>query len=398
MNVSFRFAIIVLFVTAVAITVDRARGSVDEFQCVCAYNARNHVQRVHLMLKRLDTKVVNFSAKYGTLVSRMLFVVNNRTDPTTRWLWLLNLYTNTARQLAWSDYKTKKRMSDGIELIKSDLNPYLQICEKRLLTTGIDWTQETFEKYVLERMTEIVQKTDPKDYQVRQTDFGPRWLYLNDVAANGTEILNKMLMPDIGVDWKTTAGQLSHIYNLSKKNWIFGTQELVLYQKKFLSTVAASLMSYVLIHVMYCKYYWRSNFKNGSSSDNSLVGEYERMWMSIEGLLDKFKSYAVLDSEKYFKTLTEIVRNPLWDEEKFQNVKYTIRTNIVDIGGGLFSLDNIKLRTHSDQDKPLIELIALIDNNISSAEKYLQTIKGLLLGVNFKIIKNFMRSTHIWLT
>lgn len=395
MTIAFRVAVTALLAVAV-ITVN---GSVDEFQCVCAHNVWLHGQKAVSMIEHSDGRVLDEIVKFGALVSRMLLVANKRPEPTTRWLWLLNMYTNAVRQrFARPDDKTIELLSDGAELIGADLNPYLQLCNERHPTTGSDWTLEAFEKYILENMTEVIQKPDSKDYPIRETDFDPRCLYLNDVAANGTGVLSEMLVQDIGIDWKNTASELSHIYNLSKKYWVFGTRELVLYQRKFLSTVAASLMGYVLIHVTYCKERWQSNSSDGLSNDNSLVGEYERMWMSVGGLLDKFKSYFALDSEKYFKTLTEIAVNPLWDEQKFQAVKHTIRTNIIEIGRGLFGPKDIKVKVDGDKHKPLNELIALIDNNISSAETYLQTIKNsLTLDVNFKIIKNFMRSTHIWL-
>lgn len=395
MTIAFRVTVTALLAVAV-ITVN---GSVDEFQCVCAHNVWLHGQKAWSMIESSDARVVDVIVKFGALVSRMLLVANSRPEPTTRWLWLLNMYTNTVRQqFARPDDRTIELLSDGAELIGEDLNPYLQLCKKNQLTAGSDWTLETFEKYVLENMTEFIQKPDSKDYQIHETDFDPHCLYLNDVAANGTGALSEMLVRDIGIDWRTTAAELSHIYDLSKKYWVFGTRELVLYQRKFLSTVAASLMGYVLIHVTYCKEQWKSNSSDGLSNDNSLVGEYERMWMSVGGLLDKFKSYFALDSEKYFKTLTEIARNPLWDEQEFQAARHTIRTNIVEIGRGLFGPKDVIAKMDGDKHEPLNELIALIDNNISSAETYLQTVKNsLTLNVNFKIIKNFMRSTHIWL-
>lgn len=389
-----------------------AEGSVDDFQCACSYNAWEKVHRMQLMLAASDSEMVNYAATYGPLVSRMVFVAHSRQDPTARWLWLLNLFTNTVQQFSKNEQRTTsgpilsrtnttKMIADALDHIGSDLNEYLRICQKRWYVIDARKSQTEFEKYVLETMTAIVQKSNYNE-NGREENFKPRCFYLNDVAANGTDRLSQLLTQDAGIDWNTTAAQLSCIYNLSKKNWLLGTKELVLYQRKFMSTVVASMMGYVLVHVTYCQQHWLANFKGANVSGNGMVGEYERMWMSITSILEKFKSYLALSHEAYLKTLTDIVANPIWDDDKFQMVKHVIKTNINDLGEGMFSLDTITVNTIGDSEKfsekSIIELIALVDNNISAAEKYLKCLQESLLDVDFKIIRDFMRSTYFWLT
>lgn len=408
-------AIAMSLAMAAAFVCPPADGVVDDFQCACSYNARDNVQRIRLMLTNGHWDAVEFTDRYGSLVSRMLFVAHNRPDPTTRWLWQLNLFANTVRQLFGPLSSEKQRMADnpifsqmmtsGLDRVSADLDAYLKICWGRQHVVGVGMSQEVFEKYVLENMTSIVQKPDYREDRggVTVINYEPRCFYLNDVSANGTEGLNKILTQDVGIDWHTTAGKLSHIYNLSKENWLLGTQELVLYQKTFMSTVEASMMGYVLVHVTYCQEHWLANFKGAETTNDAfLVGEYERVWMSVTSLLEKFKQYLDLSGEAYFKMLLEVAANPIWDDDKFEMVKYTIKTNINDVGAGIFSLKTIKVNTIGDSDKSseksIIALIALVDNNISAAEKYIKVLQQSLLDVSFKIIRDFMRSTHFWLT
>jgi len=240
-------------------------------------------------------------------------------------------------------------------------------------------------------------------------DFDPLRLYLNDVAADDGTVarLSDMLPERVGVDWKTTAGQLSHVYGLARANWLAGTRQLVLFHKRFLSAVAASMMGYVLIHVTRCQRHWSSHFQGAvavGADDDGLVGEYERVWMSVGALLDKFKSYLALGPEKYFKTMVHVAANPVWDDDAFLWVTRTIETNIVDVGGGVFGFQIVRAAADdatlavANKETPFIELVALVDNNINAAEKYLQLVKDQLSGVDFRVINDFMRSTHIWLT
>lgn len=352
------------------------------------------------MLEHHDPGLEDFSVGYGSLVTRMLFVAHSQPEPTSRWLWLLNLFVNSS-----SDPPSNRRViANAVDLVQHDLGRYLTICSRRRFVTGVKWSRKRFEEYVLARLTSIVRKSvDTKDaagLEVRESDFDPRLLYLNDVAANGTEHLSEILLADIGIDWHTTAVRLSQVYGLAKAKWVFGTRELVLYQKKFLSTVAASVMAYVLIHVTLCNEHWiKSDGKKAdgaTAADNSdVVGEYERVWMSIGSMLDKFDLYLDLGSVKHFKTLTDIAANPVSDSGEFQRVKNVIRSQIVQVSDGLFGLEPIHVK--KDKEKDLVELIALIDNNISAAEKYIKSVQKLLLDVNFKVINNFMKSTHIWL-
>lgn len=398
--------LLIAVVVAVTALLAAARGSVDEFQCACGYNAWRYVLEAGRRHLNETTSVA-----YGPLVQRMLLVAHGRPEPTARWLWLLDLYTNEPRPPSGPE------VANALKYIAADLHGYLKICLARKV--GLDkvrWPQDTFEKYVLENVTSTVQlqlqqpggsvAVDAQDAD----DFGPRVLYLNNVAANGTECLDKILMPDVGIDWMSTAEWLSHVYRLAKGDWVFGTQTLVLYQKKFLSTVHASVMGYVLNHVMHCQQYWLSDVKHnpdGNDENNGIVGEYDRIWMSIKNLLDKFRLYFDLGAHKYFVKLSNITANPGRSDDEFRQAKCTIEADILDVGNGMFGLrrdigvpvDDVvdALTTTTDKDKTFIELIARVDNNISAAEKYIKTVQELLGNVNFKIIKDFMSSTHIWL-
>lgn len=414
---------------AVAFVCRTADGAVDDFQCACSYNARENVQRIRLMLADGDRDAVEFAATYGPLVSRMLFVAHGRREPVARWLWQLNLFANTVRQLfGWRPSATaaaaspeKQRMADNpifsrtaeaemmasaLDRVSADLNAYLKVCWGRQRAVGVGMSQEVFENYVLEAMTSVVQKPDHRDDRgsVRVENFEPRCFYLNDVPANGTDGLAEILTRDVGIEWRDAADRLSRLYGLSKRNWMLGTRELVLYQKTFVSTVVASMMGYVLVHVTYCQEHWLANFKDNAArtSDAFLVGEYERVWMSVTSLLEKFKQYLDLGRETYFETLMNIAANPVCDNDGFEAVKFAIRTEIDDVGAGTFSLGTIKVNRIADSEKSteksIIGLIALVDNNISAAEKYLSNLQRSLLDVNFEVIRDFMRSTHFWLT
>lgn len=390
-----------------------ACGSVDEFQCACGYNVWRHVSDVGKTIAAGRRWDATTSAAYGPLVQRMLLVAHGRPEPTARWLWLLDLYANDPRP------PTGPAVATVLNYIANYLDAYLKICSARSVGSDMaHWPQDTFEKYVLENVTSTVQlqmqrpsnvqvvSADPQDAD----DFGPRALYLNDVAANGTDSLDKMLVPDVGIDWMSTADWLSHVYRLSKENWVFGTETLVLYQKKFLSTVHATVMGYVLNHVTYCQQYWLSDVKynsNAGDDNNGMVGEYDRIWMSVGNLLDKFKLYFYLGAHKYFVTLSHVAANPGRSDDDFRRTRRTIEANILDIGNGMFGLrcdngirglDAVEaLPATPEKDQTLIELIALVDSNISAAEKYIKTVQELLGNVNFKIVEDFMTSTHIWL-
>jgi len=406
-------------------------GSVDEFQCACGYHAAKQVARIETTILA-GGDAVDLIAGYGQLVSRMLLVAYSRPEPTARWLWLLNLYANTARQ-----QMPMALLLDGLKYVRSELDEYTKICRARNFATGYGWSRDAFEKYVLENVTSIVQSTADAKHAVRETDFEPRLLYLNDVPAVSGR-LSDLLTEHVGVDWTNTADQLSRVYELSRDKWMSGTRELVLYQKKFVSTVAASLMGYVLVHVNRCQRHWASRIKGRATvigaaataaastsatttisaataaaavvDDVNLVGEYERLWMSVGGLLDKFKAYLALGSEKYFKTLVDIAGNPVWDDFEFRRMTRAIETNIVDVGGGLFGVRTVRdtddatlaaveaATAAGEEEQPLVELVALVDSNMSAAETYLERVQGLLPGVNFQVVNDFMRSTHIWLT
>lgn len=419
-------AVLGLTVTAFAAVVTLVAGSVDEFQCACGYNVQKHVKRLRTLLDSgvNDLEVANVAAAYGPLAARMLLVAHGKPDaaPTASWLWLLNSYANTVlERVQTTDVENGQPLqvpksstdqdhgpvADGIGRVDDDLQEYVRVCSGHgVAHETADWTQQMFEKYVLENMTAIV-----ADDGRSEEDFRPRWLYLNDVAAaDGPDDLGGILARNVGVDWKTAASRLRQMYGLSVRKWMFGTAELVLYQKKFLSTVAASMMGYVLVHVNLCWDYWMFNMRDGGGGakyDGS-VDEYSRVWMSIGNLLESFRLYLDLqDSTKYFSTMLDIAANPALDNDGFKEATRAIETNIVDVGDGLFGVKAIETSpvvttvvtgTGDSKENPLIGLIALVDNNISSAEKYLKTVQELLQNVDFKIIHNFMKSTHIWLT
>lgn len=409
-------AIAMLLAMAAAFVCRPADGTVDDFQCTCSYNTWDNVHRIRLMLANGAWDTVEFASRYGTLVSRMLFVAHSLPNPTARWLWELNLLTNTVQQLfeppsantVFSHANQVKMMASSLDRVSADLDAYMKICWGRRRVVNVGMSQEVFEKYVLENMTSIVQKPDYREDRgggggLHINNYEPRCFYLNDLPANGTEALDKILTQDVGIDWHVTASKLSHMYNLSKRNWLLGTQELVLYQRTFMSTVVASMMGYVLVHVTYCQEHWLANFSGAeTASDTFVVGEYERVWMSITSLLEKFKQYLDLGRDAYFKMLMDVAANPVWDSDKFEMVKYAIKTSINNVGAGVFSLETVKVNRIGDIDKSseksVIALIALVDNNISAAEKYLKVLQQSLLDVNFVVIRDFMRSTHFWLT
>lgn len=396
-------------------------GSADQFQCACAYNARKHVHNLRTMIEdgRDEDAVVRSTAEYGALVSRMLFVAHSGPEPTARWLWQLHLFANTTHSGRSSSASPARMLLKCLDRVRTELDDYAKICGARRLNTGTGWSQQTFEKYVLENVTSIVQNSEDVD-RVRETDFEPRLLYLNDVAADGGGRLSELLTERVDVDWKDTADRLSRLYESSVRKRVLGTRELVLYQKTFVSTVAASVMGYVLIHVTHCQRHWSSHFRDGDvaigsgtdNDNNGLVGEYERVWMSVGGLLEKFKSYLALGPEKYIKTLMDIAGNPVWDDDRFGRVTRTIETNIAEIGRGSFAVKTTGVRVTDDdeqtlaaatlpaaaKEKPFIELVALVDNNINAAETYLKLVQRQLSDVDFRVINDFMRSTHIWLT
>lgn len=411
-------------VAAFAAVVTLVAGSVDEFQCACGYHVQKHVKRLRTLLGAGvdDREVANVAAAYGPLAARMLLVAHGRTDaaPPASWLWLFNLYANTVLERARPADGENGRppqtsaadqgrgpVADGIGRVDDDLQAYVRVCSGRgVAHETADWTQQMFEKYVLENMTAIV-----ADDGRSEEDFRPRWLYLNDVAAaDGPDDLGGILARNVGVDWGTAASRLRQVYGLSVRKWMFGTAELVLYQKKFLSAVAASMMGFVLVHVNLCRDYWAFNMRDGGggAKDDGSVDEYSRVWMSIGNLLESFRSYLDLQgSTKYFNAMLDIAANPALDDDGFGEATRTVETNIADVGDGLFGVKAIETDTvvttvvagpGDSKENPLIGLIALVDNNISSAEKYLKTVQKLLQNVDFKIIHNFMKSTHIWLT
>lgn len=364
-------------------------GSADEFQCACGYDAWRHTDAMRSSTEhhRDDASM----AAYGLLVSRMLLVAHNRPEPTARWLWLLHLLANARRPA-----DATESVNDAVDRVRSELRAYLAVCRgRRVATAAARWSRDEFEKYVLENVTATIVrlKADPAVTNVVAdvTAFEPRRLYLND-GPDPTGLL----APDVGIDWGTAAVRLSRVYALARRQWVSGTRQLVLYHKELLSTVAATLMAYVLVHVRHCRRY-----REPSDGDKGLVGEYERAWMSVAGLLDAFKSYLDLGAEKYYRTLLQVANNPVRDDRAILVVERTITAHIVRIGAGRFGPQRpavVPEPAGEPQISSLVELIALIDNNIGAAEKYLKTVQHSLSDVNFKIINDFMRSTHIWLT
>lgn len=412
--------------TAVAIiaasAVGRVRGSADEFQCACGHNARDLVNRLRARLRAGDPdEAVELATGYGSLTSRMLFVAYNRPEPTVGWLWLLHIYANTARELP-RDPDRAGRMADALRLVGDELDRYMKLCETYgLAGDAAGWSAEELEKYVLERMTTVVRVSadDGGGTDVRESGFRPRWLYLNDVAANPDgpgRLAAGALARDAGISWGVAAGQLAHVYNLSKSNWLLGTRELVLYQKKFASAVAASMMGYVLVHVTHCHEHGRTpsgnlivsvpGVGNPGAAETGEIGEYERAWMSVGHLVEKFGAYLNLGREKYYKTMLDVAANPVRDDGEFLQVKLAIRSAIAELGAGLFGPENQTPPAPprpagpatAQDEPPLFELIALVDNNIGAAEKYLKTVQDMLVDVDFRIVNDFMRSLHIWLT
>lgn len=434
-------------------------GSVDEFQCACGYNAAHHLRTVRAALAGgLDAAAAaELAAGYGPLVKRVLFVASSRPElPTARWLWLFDLYANGARQ----QLTGRRRRRDGVRWLSRavhhvgrELNQYLAICKARGLGddgSGRDLTwrdQVRFEKYVLENMTAIVQQRPElagKDGGVREEDFSPRSLYLNDVAAAGADGLTAAgVMPaGVGVDWRSAGERLSAVYRAAVRKWVFGTPELVTYQKKFVAAVLVTLMGHVLVHVEHCRAHRLlattaprpadeaaaalanaveaaansaaaddrdREVENSSGGGGVPVGEYELTWMSVGALLDKYKSYLALGPDvPCYRTLVDVAANPARDDRGFRSARRAIESHMVDLGAGLFGpaatnwtavVDDEAAAAAVAADKPktVIELIALVDSNISAAEKYLKNVRELLSNVDFKIVKKFMRSMHIWL-
>lgn len=409
----------VLALTA-AVMALRVAGSVDEFQCACAYNAQKHVKRLRTLLGAGvdDREVAKVAAAYGALASRMLLVAHGRPGaaPTAGWLWLLNLFANTVLDRATTPqqrptengqmhYNRGSPVADGVDRVDDGLSEYASVCSGRgVARDTAEWTQQMFEKYVLENMTAIV-----ADDGRSEDDYRPRWLYLNDVADD----LGGVLAPNVGVDWGTAASQLQHVHGLAARRWMFGTAELVLFQKKFMSVVAASAIGHALVHVNHCRAYWAANVQSQAKDDDgSAVDEYSRVWMSVGGLLESFRSYLDLrrgSDELHFDAMLDIAANPALDDDGFGRARRTIEASIADVGDGLFgvgppaaddanAIAEVVATAGDSEENPILGLIALVDNNISTAEKYLKTVQGLLQNVDFKIVHDFMKSTHIWLT
>ena len=148
--------------------------------------------------------------------------------------------------------------------------------------------------------------------------------------------------------------------------------------------------------------------KNGPAG---YVGEYERAWMSVGGLLDKFRAYlrGVRAVDGHFRALADVAANPARDPDAIRAAKRAIRARIARLGDGLFG----PARTaavpatvaaaaaaggSSEASSALIDLIALVDNNIGAAERYLAAVQAALPGVDFRVVGEFMRSAHVWLT
>ncbi|XP_025412133.1 uncharacterized protein LOC112684704 [Sipha flava] len=408
-----------------ALVVCGVNGSADRFQCACGYNALDHVRTVRATLA--DGKVnaaVVVAAEYGPLASRMLAAAHSRPEPTARWLWLLNMYANTVR---WHAIERRHGspgspldrvdgpalLADAAAAVEAEVARYVRACAAHGLTAGAKWSRDRLQNHVLELLTSAMER--PRDdgrTATREVDFAPEHLYLNDVTVDA------VLAADVGVDWRTTASWMAHVYQLARRKWVLGTRELVLYQKRFLSTAAASMMGHVLVHVTHCQRHWLK-----SASDSSYVDEYERTWMSVGNLLAKFAEYLDLGPEEYYRAMLDVAANPVRDHDGFVRVKHVIRTYIAEVGGGLFgALNDTAIvaaaesaetaaaradaatsadsggQSQSEQHTSLIDLIALIDTNIGAAEKYIASVRALLPGVNFRVVKDFMRSTHIWLT
>lgn len=437
-------------------TCSAVSGSVDEFQCACGYNAAHHLRTVRAALAggRNSAAAVELAAGYGPLVKRALFVASSRPElPTARWLWLFDLYANGARQQL-SGATGRRRGRDGVRWLSRavdhvgrELHQYLTICKARGVGDdgsgrGLAWRDQVrFEKYVLENVTAIVQQRPDlagKDGGVREEDFAPRCLYLNDVAAAGADGLTAAgVMPTgVGVDWASAGERLSAVYRAAVRKWVFGTPELVTYQKKFIAAVLVTLMGHVLVHVEHCRTHRllatmaprpadvaaaalanvveatvdvrdsEVEKSSGGGGDGVPVGEYELTWMSVGALLDKYKSYLDLGPDvPCYRMLVEVAANPARDDRGFRSARRAIESHMAELGAGLFgpaatnwtAVPDDEATVAADKPKTLIELIALVDSNISAAEKYLKNVRNLLCNVDFKIVKKFMRSTHIWL-
>lgn len=405
-----------------ALVVCRVNGSADRFQCACGYNVLEHLRTVRAMITDSDANAVDVSAEYGPLATRMLVVVRSRPEPTERWLWLLNVYANTVRRVLEGPHGRplgrvdgRTLMADAVAVIEADVAQYVRVCEAHGLTAGKTWSRDRLQNHVLELLSGAVDGGER--LVARETDFAPEHLYLDDVT--GDTLATVVLARDVGIDWRTTAGWLAHVYRLARRKWMLGTRELVLYQKRFLHAVAASMMGYVLVHVTHFQRHWLQ-----SAADSSYVGEYERTWMSVGDLLAKFAAYLDLGPEKYYRAMLDVAANPVSDHDGFKRVKRAIRMHISEVGGSLFGAlngpavvvatesaeaaaaradvttsidDDEGGQPQSQQGTSLIDLIALVDTNISAAEKYIAGVRALLPGVDFRIVKDFMRSTHIWL-
>lgn len=391
-------------------------GSVNEFQCACGYNAANHARTVHAKLTdggdAAVAAAVELAADYGSLVKRILFVVSSRPEPTAQWLWLFDLYANGVRRqltVAGSQNRHAEWLARAVDYISRELKWYLSICRARGVSVDGGppwWDQGLFEKYILENVTAVIQRSDPKYGAAHEDDFAPRWLYLNDVAPDDDTLRNHGVMPDgVGVDWGSTAVQLSVVYSAAVRKWVFGTRELVAYQKKFIAIVAATLMGHVLVHVEHCRTHRLLAMDHPAADDvdgievsGGPVGEYELMWMSVGALLDKYKSYLALGPEKYYRALVRVAANPAHDDRGFRDARHVIQTHMANVGAGLFGPAATNWTAAAAvTPQTLIDLIALVDNNISAAEKYLKNVRDLLSNVDFRIVNKFMRSTHIWL-
>lgn len=379
--------------------------SVDEFQCACAYNARRYVNRVRVLLD-IDT-----AAGYGSLASRMLAVARGRPDgaPAAGWLWLLNMFANTVKE-PWRGRRWPVTVADGLGPVDDGVHDYVRLCERwGVPDVTAAWSQPAFEKYVLENVTTVA------DFR----EVRPQWLYLNHVmAASADGDVCGVLARDAGVNWGATASRLRLLYGLSVDGWMLGTRELVLFQRTFLSVVTASIAGYVLVHVRLCRHYWTSGLGSADHNDG-LVAEYSRVWMSVGDLLRSFSAYLDLAPDRCYQTALEVAADPALDEAGFRRATLAVETCVAEVGRGLFRIEpaeteavvaaavaaaaaaasNATAGTGAGRESDgLIELIALVDNNASAAAKYLKTIQDLLLDVDFKAIREFMWSTHVWLT
>lgn len=413
-------AVFLLAAAVVALRGTPAGCSVDEFQCACAYYARRYVNQVRVLLD-MDT-----AAGYGSLASRMLAAARGRPDgaPAAGWLWLLNVFANTVKE-PWRRRRRRRgrrwpvTVAEGLRPVDDGVHDYVRLCQLwgvPDVTAG--WSQPAFEKYVLEE--NVTAAADCREVR-------PQWLYLNHVMAapaaddgdgDGDGDACGVLARDAGVHWGETASRLRRLYGLSVDGWMLGTRELVLFQRTFLSVVTASIAGYVLVHVRLCRHYWTNGLGSADRNDG-VVAEYSRVWMSVGDLLRSFSAYLDLAQDRCYRTALEVAADPALDEAGFRRATLAVETCVMEAGRGLFRIEPAETEAvvaaavaaaaaaaasasagtgAGRENDGLIELIALVDNNASAAAKYLKTIQDLLLDVDFKAIREFMWSTHVWLT